>query len=134
MADRVFHHVALDASDERPEVTEARELLAAKKPEEAVKLLEPVIQGDDVDYLVFQVLGIAYAQSGNMNAAVGAMESAARMNAAIPYTHYNLGMVLLKTGDLEGAREAFERSLRVDQTYVRAREALAAMNKAKPAG
>ena len=118
------HHVSFDATEQSTETHEARRLLAARDVDGAIALLEPLTAGEVDDALVFELLGIAYSQKGSVNAAVGAMETAAQLNPASPFTHYNLGMVRLRSGDPSGAIEAFERSLRVDPTYGRAREAI----------
>jgi len=131
--ENVVHHVALDATDEASEVVEARELLASGQIDAAIAVLEPLTQTESDDYLVFEVLGVAYAHKGNMMAAVGALETAARLNPVMPSNHYNLGQALLRAGDVAGAKVAFERALRVDPTYAKAREALGALVTPPPA-
>lgn len=121
------HHVVLDAHETRPEVTEARRLLQSGNNDAAIALLEPLMAEESDDYLIFEVLGVAYAQKNNMTAAVGAFETATHLNPAQPQPHFNLGQARLRTGDRSGAKEAFERSLRVDPTYGKARDALAAL-------
>jgi Tfp pilus assembly protein PilF len=49
-----------------------------------------------------------------------------------PHVNFNLGQVLRRSGDLAGAKEAYEHALRTDPTYGRARNALASMQP-KPA-
>jgi predicted Zn-dependent protease len=123
----VVHHVALDANESAPEVTEARSLLRRGQADAAIALLEPLTANACDDPMAFEVLGVAYIQKRQIPAAISAFKAAVQLNPAQPQPHYNLGQALLKAGDRAAAQEAFERSLRVDATYAKAREALAAL-------
>lgn len=127
MSEHVPHHVSFEGTETAPEVLEAKRLLKAGQLDEAIALLLPKTEEESDDFMLFEVLGAAYARKGNLAASVGAFETAAHLNPAHPQTYYNLAQARLQAGDVDGAREAFERSLRVDPTYAKAREALAAL-------
>ncbi|MCA1595492.1 MAG: tetratricopeptide repeat protein [Chloroflexi bacterium] len=127
MSEHLPHHVNFEGSEPSSEVVEAKRLLRAGQFDEVIALLLPLTAGESDDYMLFEVLGAAYAGKGNVAASLGAFETAAHLNPAHPQTYYNLAQARLQAGDTDGAREAFERSLRVDPTYAKAREALAAL-------
>jgi Flp pilus assembly protein TadD len=122
------HHVVWQ-EDSKPEVDEARQLLRRGDADGAIAILEPLTMEESDDYMLFELLGVAYAHTNNLDASVGAFQTAVHLNPAKPQTHYNLGMAMLRAGDAVGGHDALAQALRVDPTYGKAREALGSLEK-----
>lgn len=69
----------------------------------------------------------AYYHAGRYEELISLARATLDVTEHVEEVHYWLGMGLLKTGDVEGARKAFRRALKQKPDYVEAAEALAAI-------
>jgi tetratricopeptide (TPR) repeat protein len=104
------------------------ECLKQGKVDEAIGHLERATAVSPRDYRGFNYLGVAYAQKGRYNLAVGALQAALQLRSDIPSIHYNLGLALEKDGCPAVARDHFEQALRLNPSYDKAAEALRALD------
>jgi tetratricopeptide (TPR) repeat protein len=70
-------------------------------------------------------LGLCQLHAANHGAAISALARATRLDAADWSSWNNLGVAYRAKGDLQGAKEAFERSLEIAPTFDHARDNLA---------
>jgi Tfp pilus assembly protein PilF len=103
------------------------EYLKAGKIDEAMEHLETATTRFPEDYQGFTYLGVAYAQKGLYNRAVGAFQAAVRLRSDLPSIRYNLGLAYQADGFPDKAGEEFEEALRLDPSYQKAEQALKAI-------
>lgn len=104
------------------------ECLKAHKVDDAIKHFEEATTSFPNDYLGFNYLGIAYAQKGHYNRAIGAFLAAIQLRPNNANLHFNLGLAYKADGLGDQARDQFQQALLVDQNYEKAREALKVMD------
>ncbi|MDD5564256.1 MAG: tetratricopeptide repeat protein [Thermoanaerobaculaceae bacterium] len=102
---------------------EARRLLAAGRPMDAVSLLRGVLAAQPSCVPAFEVLAEAYLDAGRLDEAYNALRTALLGNEK-PELLLALGEVELRRGRLPGARDAFRRVVEVDPGNDRAWAAL----------
>lgn len=123
------------AVEQAPRLGRARELLARLelgdgRLERAVELLEPVYVEVQDRYDLLILLGEAYFRLSRYEDAEGLLSHA--VGLASPDTHILnlLGLSRLQVSDFAGAREAFQRSLSLDEEQPQVKEALAQVEEA----
>lgn len=123
------------AVEQAPRLGRARELLARLelgegRLERAVELLEPVYAEVQDRYDLLILLGEAYFRLSRYEDAEGLLSRA--VGLASPDTHILnlLGLSRLQVSDFAGAREAFQRSLSLDEEQPQVKEALAQVEEA----
>ncbi len=102
---------------------EARRLLAAGRPMDAISLLRGVLDAQPSCVPAFEVLAEAYLDAGRLDEAYNALRTALLGNEK-PELLLELGEVELRRGRAEGARDAFRRAVEVDPGNDRAWAAL----------
>ncbi len=102
---------------------EARRLLAADRPADAISLLHGVLAAAPSCVPAFEVLAEAYMNAGKLDDAYEALRTALLGNQK-PELYLSLGEVELKRGRLTGARDAFRRAAELDSGSDRAWAAL----------
>ncbi|HQU34304.1 MAG TPA: tetratricopeptide repeat protein [Thermoanaerobaculaceae bacterium] len=102
---------------------EARRLLAAGRPMDAVSLLRGVLAAQPSCVPAFEVLAEAYLDAGRLDEAYNALRTALLGNEK-PELLLALGEVELRRGRFNGARDAFRRVVEVDPGNDRAWAAL----------
>jgi len=102
---------------------EARRLLAADRPSDAVSLLHGVLAAAPSCVPAFEVLAEAYMNAGRLDDAYEALRTALLGNQK-PELLLSLGEVELKRNRLTGARDAFRRAVEIDSGNDRAWAAL----------
>jgi tetratricopeptide (TPR) repeat protein len=102
---------------------EARRLLAAGRPMDAISLLRGVLDAQPSCVPAFEVLAEAYLDAGRLDEAYNALRTAL-LNGEKPELRLELGEVELRRGRFNGARDAFRRVVEVDPSNDRAWAAL----------
>ena len=102
---------------------EARRLLAADRPADAISLLHGVLAAAPSCVPAFEVLAEAYMNAGRLDDAYEALRTALLGNQK-PELLMSLGEVELKRNRLNGARDAFRRVVEIDGGNDRAWAAL----------
>lgn len=100
------------------------ESLKARNVDEAVRHLEEAANEVPEDYRAFNYLGVAYAQKGLHDRAVGAFLTAAHLQPKVASIRYNLGLAYQADGFRDKAREEFQTALQIDPMYAKAEDAL----------
>jgi tetratricopeptide (TPR) repeat protein len=72
---------------------------------------------------VMNTLGYIYLKRGLISLAVPALQASVEKDASNALYHYHLGQALAKTGDVQAARAALERALKLDSGFTGADEA-----------
>ncbi|MHB0999502.1 MAG: tetratricopeptide repeat protein [Armatimonadota bacterium] len=98
--------------------------LKAHQIDEAIDVLETVTKDFPHDYRAFNYLGIAYAQKGKHNLAIGALQAALQIRSDIPSIRYNLGLAYQADGLTEMAIHEFDQVVQMDPSYHKAADAL----------
>jgi arylsulfatase A-like enzyme/Flp pilus assembly protein TadD len=88
------------------------------RPDEALKLLEPLASSADPE--TRNALGIVLADAGRIPQAVAVFEGLATADPTDAVTLQNLGIALLKGGNAAGALERFDRALAITPKLPRA--------------
>lgn len=86
-------------------------LAAMGKPEEACGYFDRVVKIDPDDPGNWLNLGNALRESGQLDASIGALETALSKGAAGPEINYDIGLAYFQTGRLSEAAEYLERAL-----------------------
>jgi tetratricopeptide (TPR) repeat protein len=102
---------------------EARRLLAAGQPMDAISLLRGVLDAQPSCVPAFEVLAEAYLDAGRLDEAYNALRTAL-LSGEKPELRLELGEVELRRGQFNGARDAFRRVVEVDPSNDRAWAAL----------
>ena len=113
----------------RPGDAESAALLAAYLTEagraaDAAQFLRPWLERDDADLDVLNALGIALSTAGRPREALDVLERARRAHPTNTQSIVNIGTVCLMSGDVAGARAAFEAALEIDPDVARAHNSL----------
>ena len=104
------------------------ECLRTQKVDEAIQHLEQAATRFPEDHQGFNYLGVAYAKKGLYDRAIGAFQTALQVKSDIPSIHYNLGLAYQADGFLDKAREELQQALGIDPSYLKAVEALKALD------
>jgi arylsulfatase A-like enzyme/Flp pilus assembly protein TadD len=88
------------------------------RPEEALRILEPIASSADPETV--NALGIVLADAGRIPRAVAVFEALAAADPTDAVTLQNLGIALLKGGDAAGALLRFDRALAISPRLPRA--------------
>jgi tetratricopeptide (TPR) repeat protein len=87
---------------------QARELVDGARYDDAVAVLEPLSEEASGDHQVFVMLGEAYKGVGRNQDAIGAYETAMRLNYNDQYAHLKLANLLMEMGKTGRALTEFE--------------------------
>jgi Flp pilus assembly protein TadD len=93
----------------------------------AIDLLARAVMADDQDAEAKAVLGIAYSQKGLHAQAKRALQTATEIQPHNPNFRYNLGVILERAGDKQGAAIAFRDTLQLNPQHGQAKAKLQAM-------
>lgn len=93
----------------------------------AVDCLARAVMMDDADADAKALLAVAYSQKGLHAQAKRAMESAVARQPQNPNYRFNLGVVLERAGDMQGAAIAYRDTLQANPQHEQAKSRLAAM-------
>jgi len=96
------HPQAVPHTSTAQAVRDAKQALHNGKPSEAITRLES-FRGAVEDTEVLTILGIAYAQNGQLELAKNALRQAIRTQPGFGAIHYNLAMVLYRAGEYPAA-------------------------------
>src|SRR5262245_6537978 len=110
-------------------IRKSRELLAQKRPQEAVEAIQHHLSYAPPAATDYELLGIALAMVGDLAKAVSALEQAAAMASGNPEIAYNLGLVYRKAGRAQEAMGAFGRAVALKPDYEAAKRALDQLQK-----
>lgn len=103
-------------------MAEARRLLGAGQPQEAIPCLQHLVSAHDKDAEVQALLGIAVAMTGDAATGTRHLGEAIRLAPRQATYHFNLGCVREQAGDARGAAAAYQRALQIQPGYERAKE------------
>jgi tetratricopeptide (TPR) repeat protein len=99
--------------------------LNAARPHDAVGFAQRAVQHDRRNPAYHSTLGIAAAECGMLDDALGHFRRALREKPGFVDASYNLGKTLVKIGDLKGAHDAYRRALAFDARHPGLRKNLA---------
>ncbi len=99
--------------------------LQGARPRDALQLAQRAVQHDRRNPTYHSTLGVAAAECGMLEEAVGHFRRALRERPGFVDASYNLGKTLVKTGDLKGAHDAYRRALAFDARHPGLRKNLA---------
>ena len=102
---------------------DARRMLASGRPQDAISLLQGILDAQPSCVPAFEVLAEAYLDAGKLDEAYNALQTALLGNEK-PSLLLELGDVELRRGHQAGARDAFRRVVEVDPGNDRAWAAL----------
>lgn len=103
------------------------ECLKARKLDDAVRHLEDATTQQPENHQAFNFLGVAYAQKGLYNRAVGAFLTAIQIQPNVASLHYNLGVTYQSQGLKDQAVQEFQQALMIDPKYFKAEDAIRAL-------
>ena len=88
-------------------------LLSKGNLELVVKECKGLLEDFPESYMVWNILGAAFKQSGNLRRAEESFREASKLNPSNPDPHNNLGFVLSEQGKLKDAIESYREVLRI---------------------
>jgi choline-sulfatase len=100
------HAAAVAGTDPKDKIATANKVIeaaATAKPDRVVAALAPVSSADPNLYLAEYTLGVAQAQKGQFAEAAKHLHKAIELQADSGWANYEIGAVLLKTGDFKTA-------------------------------
>lgn len=103
---------------------DARRLLAAGEPEEAITILQGLLQADDSDAEAHGWLGAGLSMIGNHAESVLHLKQAALLEPYEASYPFNAGCAYDRLGDRDNAIAAYARALQLDGGYEQASQAL----------
>jgi tetratricopeptide (TPR) repeat protein len=103
---------------------EPRRLLASGQLQEGLAGLQQIIAERPADAEAHALLGVALGMSGDTAGSVRHLETAIQLAPQQPTHRFNLGQVRERSGNPNGAVEAYRQALQIDPSYQRASEAL----------
>ena len=80
----------------------------------AVRLLQQALIKDADNPMAYNILGMAYAETGKLEEALTTIELASSFNKRDPYISNNRGYILIKLDSLNAAEEELIRSMKLD--------------------
>ena len=95
--------------------------------DQAIDLLARAVMADDRDADAKAILGVAYSQKGLHAQAKRALQTAVELQPQNPSFRYNLGIVLERSGEMQGAAIAYRDTLQINKDHAQARAKLQAM-------
>ncbi len=101
-----------------------QEYLKSGDFQSAIRILEEITRTDPANWKAFNRLGVAYAQAGHYETAIGAFMRAVQLNTRSANLRYNLGQAYEVGGVPLEALHEYEEALRLDPAYELARTAL----------
>lgn len=111
----------------RSDYDEALAMIDQGRREQAIALLQSLVEASPGLSAPRIDLGIAYHQAGDLEAAEAALLEALELNPDHPVAHNELGIVYRKTGRFAEARSSYESALAVYSGYHFARRNLAVL-------
>ncbi len=85
---------------------------------DAIKFYRQTLEHAPQSIRVRNNLGMAYATSGDINAAIGEYTEALKLNNRIPNLYHNLGNAYLTKGDAATAEQQFQKAIEVDPGFI----------------
>lgn len=119
--------IGLEANHAGARAQRARALLALHRLDEARAEAEAVAIDAPDDGHVLDTLGVVLSRTGAYHAAATLFRRATERRPDHPEWRYNLATALQFTGDLEGAREAYEAAIRLKPDHHRALSSLVSL-------
>ena len=113
-------------------IQQARALLRQRQPAEAVAVIRRRLAYAPGTAVEYSILGVALAESGDIEHALSALNQAAKMNPGDAAIAYNLGLLYRKAGQNAEAATCFEHALKLRPDYDAARRALESIPSAAP--
>jgi hypothetical protein len=101
--------------------------LREQRLDAAVDLLARAVMSDDNDVEAKALLGVAYSQKGLHAEARRALQTAVDRQPQNPNYRFNLGVVLERAGDLQGAAIAYRDTLQISPDHPQAKQRMQAM-------
>ncbi len=95
---------------------------------------ERAVHLDAEDAFAYQGLSNAFRREGDMGKTADAAMRAVSLRHRLPQAHFNLGVALARSGELDKARVAFETALRFQPGFFNAHRYLGALYGALPGG
>ena len=127
-SDQAFEQAKrLRPNDAALRVDIGRSLIARGQVEPGLRELESAAQADTQGIDAEMEMVSAYMRSGNSRAALAALGEIERKQPQSPSPDHLRGRILAQENKLPGAKQAFEKSLQKDATYLPAVQSLAAM-------
>jgi Flp pilus assembly protein TadD len=99
-------------------------LLRDRKPAEAAEVLRGALAEDPTSAVLYNDLGRALNNLGDLAAAAKAFRNAIQRDASLIDSHANLGHVLRGLNRFEEARDAFQQALCLDDRHIKALQGL----------
>lgn len=115
------------SGDARAEYERALSLLRQKRYDEGISILLDVTESTPGVTAPYIDLGIAYEQTGDLEQAEEALDTAARLSPDNPIVQNELGILYRKTGRFADARASYEKALAVFGDFHFARRNLAVL-------
>lgn len=97
----------------RGEYESALQMLAQQRYEQGISALVAITQEAPEVTAPYIDLGIAYAQTGDLERAEAALETASQLSPDHPIVRNELGIVYRKTGQFSKARASYEKALEI---------------------
>ncbi len=119
----VTEQIRVDA-DTQARYEQALSLLSAQRLAEGIRLLTQITADAPEITAPYVDLGIAYARTGDLEAAAKALETAALLSPEHPVVHNELGIVYRRQGRFAEARSEYEKALAVFSDFHYARRNL----------
>ena len=95
--------------------------------DKAVDLLARAVMADDADSEAKALLGVAYSQKGLHAQARRALQTAVEIEPQNANFRFNMGVVLERAGDMQGAVMAYRDALQINKDHPQARARLQAL-------
>lgn len=108
-------------------------LLQEGQAHQAEQILRPLTITDPQSFEAHFYLGVALAQQGRHQDAVGPLTTAANLRPDHAGARYNLAVMLQHTGDVAAAAQQYEAALQLDPSHRKARQALQTLQTQRPA-
>ncbi len=102
--------------------------VALGRTDDAIDAYRRAIVTDNGDVWAMNNLGLIYIEQGDAEQALAPLARAVELRPTAPVFQNNLGIALERTGQLQGARDAFTAALAADSTYGKAAASLARVN------
>ena len=74
--------------------------------------------------LLYNISGVCYKASGQLDAAVESYEKALTLKPNYDYAHYNLSNVFKELGQLDDATKSYEKAVALNPDFAKVRENL----------
>jgi cellulose synthase operon protein C len=91
-------------------IEHSRYLIQNSQADEAIGLLEPLVQTNATDLMLSEALATAYEASGNVGKAIQTLEKQLQGNAFSSALNYRVGSLRLRLQDFPGAMKSFQQA------------------------